>query len=282
MFWPVNIEIVISGIKVFEGFREINEKILKDTEKDVVVMLLRDLRDFFQPDELAIARPNNATLLGAASKGTVCREYSKSLAMLSAGDQSILSQLVAAHEIAHVLGLGHDGDIISDMPDLPPCSAEDGFIMVPDAGYYSQNPNILDYGLFWSECSKKHLLHLANSDAWACLGTEAPQDPKYPLVKIKRSWMMYSQRILFLLGICILTPLIILRRNFCQECYEESLSQQKLEMKTEEICKQIEQCEEFLTISPRDMELELRIENLIEEIKKNKDIIEKLMEARKL
>ena len=129
---------------------------------------------------------------------------SQYLAALLAAGESLNQGLVAAvatHEIAHVLGLGHDmtDTVPGDEVLLSTCSPEEGFIMSPSIDAYKAY-TLLKYGHIWSECSKKHLQLLAESEAWSCMGREPPEDQKHPLLPLVTDWMIYWQYWVFFLG----------------------------------------------------------------------------------
>ena len=83
--------------------------------------------------------------------------------------------VVAAHEVAHLLGAVHDGEAPSAYlsgPGASACSSAGGFIM--------SNSRHTETGLRWSKCSQDQLSHFLTSPRASCL-YNSPHTQPHPL-----------------------------------------------------------------------------------------------------
>lgn len=86
--------------------------------------------------------------------------------------------IVAAHEIAHLLGAQHDGQPAPDYiggPGASSCSWKDGYIMSDDRR--------TNKGHTWSTCSRSQMTHYLNTQSGSCL-YNSPKQEKYPLQEL--------------------------------------------------------------------------------------------------
>ncbi|XP_014222911.1 venom metalloproteinase 3-like [Trichogramma pretiosum] len=109
---------------------------------------------------------NFANVLGYAFTKGVCDPKNNGVICEDDGKFGSLSAVV--HEIAHSLGLRHDGDtrIFEDNIDYSSCKTSD-----PGIHYAMDTKNLHSFDKYiWSNCSKKYFEFLKRDEEMACIG----------------------------------------------------------------------------------------------------------------
>ncbi|XP_034943889.1 uncharacterized protein [Chelonus insularis] len=166
-----------------EHRRGVNELDADGALQNMSQYFFRESRFPFEVYDMAVALTNldmcnieygycDTSTLGYAYEAGACNRSSIDLNTEAVGiiedNGGYSAVLPATHEVAHLLGVPHDGT-----EDTFTCSGYEGFIMTGTVTFGRNS-------FFWSDCSKKAFLDFFNSEDAACLFNKPKESPPLP------------------------------------------------------------------------------------------------------